>query len=150
MVIQFRDPVEFTCMWRATLNPCTSPYVPWYLGASRIPGGYGWILPQVGFNNHFTAPAGDLSYRPGRAWWAFQDVQDLADASYASVILPIAKEREALEKKWAEEQAEFEAKAREAYRQNPATAIAMLTEYTNNQAVRAWKTWRKLFEELMR
>lgn len=149
MVIQFREQPEFTCIWRATLNPCTSPYVPWYLGASKIPAGYGWILPKVGFENHFSVPAGDLSYRPGRAWWAFQDVQDLADASYATVISTIAKERDALEKKWAADQAEFEAKALEAFKKDPAAGVAMLTEYTNQQAVLAWKTWRNLFNKLM-
>jgi len=150
MVIQFRDPVEFTCMWRSTLNPCTSPYVPWYLGSSKIPGGYGWILPQVGFGNHFDVPAGDLCYRPGRAWWAFQSVQDLADASYASVIVPIARERDALEKEWAKDQAEFEAKARDAFKKDASVGVAMLTEYTNHQAVLAWKTWNKLFNDLMK
>lgn len=149
-VIQFRDRPEFTCMWRATLNPCTSPYVPWYLGSSKIPAGYGWILPQTGLGNHFSVPAGDLGYRPGRAWWAFQDVQDLADASYASVIRPISAKRDELEKKWAADQAEFEAKAREAFSKDATVGAAMLTEYTNHQAVLAWKTWRELFSELLR
>ena len=149
-VLQFREQVEFSCMWRATLNPCTSPFVPWYLGISKIPAGYGWILPQVGFNNHFAVPAGDLSYRPGHAWWAFQDVQDLADASYAAVVRQIASKRDELEQKWAKDQAAVETAAYEAFKQDPAKGVALLTQYTNDQAVLAWKTWRALFTNLMK
>lgn len=148
-VIQFREQPEFTCVWRATLNPCTSPYVPWYLGITKVPAGYCWFAPEVAASNHFSVPAGDLSYRPGRAWWAFQDVQDLADASYAAVIKEIAARRDGLEKSWESAQADFEAKARGAYRTDPARAAAMLTEYTDAQAGLAWRSWRKLFADLL-
>ncbi|HHW27563.1 MAG TPA: dipeptidase [Firmicutes bacterium] len=149
-VIQFREQPEFTCVWRATLNPCTSPYVPWYLGISKVPAGYGWLLPQVAFANHFNVPAGDLSYRPGRAWWAFQDVQDLADASYKTVIKTIKERRDALETKWVNAQEAFEAAARQAFLEDPAKGIRMLTEYTDAQAGLAWRTWRALFNDLMK
>jgi len=148
-VIQFRGQPEFTCIWRATLNPCTSPYVPWYLGITRVPAGYNWLPPQVGLSTHFSVPAGDLSYRPGRAWWAFQDVQDLADGSYATVFGEIVRRRDALEAQWARRQAEIEAKASEAFKEDPARAAAILTEYTNAQAVLAWRTWKALFNDLI-
>ncbi|HHY11668.1 MAG TPA: dipeptidase [Firmicutes bacterium] len=148
-VIQFREQPEFTCIWRTLLNPCTSPYVPWYLGITKIPAGYGWILPQVALGNHFDVPNADLSYRPGRAWWAFQNVQDLADASYAKVIPEIAQKRDDLEKQWADSQAQFEQSVHEAFKQDPLKTRAMLTNYTNAQAGLAWRTWRALFDELM-
>jgi dipeptidase len=149
-VIQFREQPEFTCIWRATLNPCTSPYVPWYLGIARIPAGYGWLSPQVAMANHFSVPAGDLSHRPGRAWWAFQDVQDLADATYATVIHEIVRRRNVLEEHWAKSQGGTEAAAREAYAEDPAKGVASLTDYTNAQADLAWRTWRALFNDLMK
>jgi len=148
-IIQFREEPAFTCIWRAALNPCTSPYVPWYLGITKVPAGYGWLSPQVGISTHFNVPAADLSYRPGRAWWAFQDVQDLADASYGSVIEEIVRRRDALEKQWSSYQPTIEAKAREAYQKDPARAAAILTDYTNQQAVLAWRTWRNLFNDLL-
>lgn len=149
-VIQFREQPELTCIWRATLNPCTSPYVPWYLGITKIPAGYGWMTPETGFSTHFNVPPDDLSYRPGRAWWAFRDVQDLADASYASVIEEIIRRRDTLEERWVAAQPQVEAKAQELLKTDPQQAIAFLTEYTNEQAVLAWKTWRALFNDLMR
>lgn len=149
-VIQFRDQPEFTCIWRATLNPCTSPYVPWYLGAGKVPAGYGWLLPQVAFANHFSVPAGDLSYRPGRAWWAFQDVQDLADASYATVTGIIQERRDALEGKWINAQPAFESSVRQVFADDPVKAVKMLTDYTDAQASLAWRTWRALFNDLMK
>ncbi len=148
-VIQFRQDPEFTCIWRTTLNPCTSPYVPWYLGAAVVPPGYGWITPRLGLRNHFDVPAADLTYRPGRAWWAFQDVKDLADASYATVIEEIRRRRDALEARWIAAQPDFEAKALKAYQEDPSGAVKMLTEYTNEQAGLAWRAWRKLFDDLM-
>lgn len=149
IVIEFRADPALTCVWRALLNPCTSVYVPWYLGSTRVPAGYGWFDPEKALANHFSVPAGDLGYRPGRAWWAFQDVQDLADASYATVVGAIQQRREALEAKWSETQPEFEAKVRAALRRDAAEAAELLTAYTNAQATLAWRTWRALFSELM-
>jgi hypothetical protein len=73
----------------------------------------------------------------------------LADASYASVIGEIAARRDALEKAWEDAQGEFEAKAYAAYKDDPAKAVAMLTEYTDKQAGLAWRGWRKLFNDLL-
>lgn len=42
-VIQFREDPNFNVYWRATGNPCRSPYVPWYGGITRVPDGYGWL-----------------------------------------------------------------------------------------------------------
>jgi len=150
IVVQFRDRPELTCIWRATLNPCTSPYVPWYLGITTVPAGYGWFPPEMGLATHFSVPAGDLSYRPGRAFWAFQDVQDLADASYATVIGEIVRRRDALEEQWARRQEEIETRAYEALKEDHSRAATILTEYTNEQAGLAWRTWRTLFNDLMK
>ncbi|MGI6626839.1 MAG: C69 family dipeptidase [Bacillota bacterium] len=149
-IIQLREQPEFTCMWRAILNPCTSPYVPWYLGSIKVPAGYGWILPQVAMANHFDVPVADLTYRPGRAWWAFQNVQDLADASYSTVINKIRQRRNALEKQWTEYQPEFESASYEAFEEDPNKAGIMLTDYTNAQAGLAWRTWRQLFDDILK
>lgn len=150
IVVQFRENPDFTCIWRATLTPCTSPYVPWYLGITKIPAGYGWLTHEIGMTTHFSVPQADLSYRPGRAWWAFQDIKDLADASYSSVIREIVRKRDQLEEQWRLMQHEIEARAHEAYEKDPAEARKILTRYTEEQAVLAWKTWRTLFEDLMR
>lgn len=149
-VIQFRKQPEFTCIWRTLLNPCTSPYVPWYLGITKIPAGYSWMSPEAALASHFDVPQADLSYRPGRAWWAFQSVQDLADAAYAQVFPKIAEARDTLENLWAESQAQFERQVYEVFKEDPARARAMLTDYTNAQAKKAWQAWRALFDELMK
>lgn len=149
IVIQMRDNPLFTCMWRATLNPCTSPYVPWYLGISRIPAGYGWIDPRTAAATHFNVCSSDLSYRPGRAWWAFHDVQDLADSSYSTVIEKIIEKINTLESQWVKQQQDLESAAYEAYRSDPEKAASILTEYTEIQARMAWRTWRALFRNLL-
>lgn len=149
-VVQFNARPDLTCVWRAILNPCTSPFVPRYLGATKAPAGYGWLTPELGLSTHFNVPAGDLAYRPGRAWWAFQSVQDLADASYATVIPAIAQARDALEGQWKSAQVSTEAQARALLEQDPAKAAAFLTDYTNTQATLAWHTWWALFNDLLK
>ena len=149
IVVQFREKPELTCVWRALLNPCTSPYVPWYLGIDKVPAGFGWISPKIGLGNHFDVPPADLSYRPGRAWWAFQDVQDLANASYAEFIGRITEYRDTLEDKWSKSQCEFEAQVLGAFAEDPDRAKEMLTSYTDQQARLAWTTWKKLFQDLL-
>ncbi|HON86854.1 MAG TPA: hypothetical protein PKU68_01400, partial [Bacillota bacterium] len=119
------------------------------LGIDKIPAGFGWISPETGLANHFDVPPADLSYRPGRAWWAFQDVQDLADESYAEFIGKISESRDALEEMWRKSQNEFEARVSETLSDNPGRAIKMLTAYTDKQARLAWTTWRKLFQDLL-
>jgi dipeptidase len=149
VIVQFREQPEFTCIWRATLNPDTSPYVPWYLGITKIPVGYNWITPTVGMATHFNVPVNDLVYNPSRAWWAFQSVQDLSDADYADVIPEITYYRDTLERQWANNQTAFEATAYAAFKEDPAKGRQMLTDYTNKQAGLAWLTWRKLFDSLL-
>ncbi|MGI6620796.1 MAG: dipeptidase [Bacillota bacterium] len=148
-VVQFREQAELTCIWRALLNPCTSPYVPWYLGITKVPAGYTWMSPEEALASHFSVPQSDLSYRPGRAWWAFRNVQDLADAAYAEVFPEIREARDALEKTWAEQQIQFERQVYGVFKEDPEKARAMLTDYTQAQAVRAWRTWWALFQRLM-
>ncbi|MEN6499444.1 MAG: C69 family dipeptidase [Rectinema sp.] len=150
VIVQFREQPEFTCIWRATLNPCTSPYVPWYLGITKVPDGYGWLDPKTGMASHFKVPVGDLMYRPSRAWWAFQDVQDLADYAYGDIVEQIQSKRDALEKRWADAQAKVEAKAYALYKEDPEMARAYLTAYTNEQAGLAWRSWRDLFDSLLK
>ena len=149
VIIQFREQPEFTCVWRATLNPCTSPYVPWYLGITKVPTGYGWLTPANGMATHFNVPVGDLLYRPSRAWWAFQDVQDLANGSYADIIQTIVHSRDALEKRWITGQPVIEKAAYAMFKQDKVKAMQMLTDYTNKQADLAWSTWRTLFNTLL-
>jgi len=150
VIIQFREQIEFTCIWHTTLNPCTSPYVPWYLGITKIPDGYGWLNPKAAMASHFKVPNSDLVYRPSRAWWAFQDVQDLADYAYADVISEIRLHRDALETQWQADQFAVESAARALYKQDPAKAMAFLTDYTNKQAGLAWSTYLDLFNSLVR
>ncbi len=148
VVIQFREQPEFTVMWRATLNPCTSPYVPWYLGITRVPDGYGWLTPEEGMATHFNPDPSDLAYNPDRAWWAFQDVQNVADARYKEVITEIAQRRDTLEKQWAAAQHGIETAAYNQFKKDPAKAMEFLTDYTNKQAGQAWRTWKTLYQDL--
>jgi dipeptidase len=150
IVVQFREQPQFTVIWRATLNPCTSPYVPWYLGIDRVPDGYGWLTPEEGMATHFNPDPSDLAHNPDRAWWTFQDVQNVADERYKEVIREIARRRDALEKQWAAAQRGIETAAYAQFEKDPLKAVEFLTEYTDKQAGQAWAAWRTLYEHLTR
>lgn len=100
--------------------------------------------------NHFNVPVSDLTYRPGRAWWAFQDVKDLADGDYLRFFDVIKRERDSLERMCSAEQKGFESRVHHTFKEDREKAASMLTDYTNKQADLAWRTWRKLFNELLK
>lgn len=100
IIIQFREDPKYTVMWKTTGHPCTSPYVPWYLGITEIPDGYGWIDADIGLKTHFEPPLEDLSYNPERSWWAFMDVQNIVEPQYGKVILQLKNNVSTLEKEW--------------------------------------------------
>ena len=37
LVVEFNEVTELTCLWKTTLRPCTNPYVPFYLGMTKVP-----------------------------------------------------------------------------------------------------------------
>lgn len=147
-IVQFRDNPDFTVIWNALGHPCTSPYVPWYLGINKIPDGFGWIDAQKGIDSHFTAAVNDYSYNDKRAWWAIMDLQNIADPQYGQVIAKLKKSRDNLEKQYVKEQPVLEGKAQEIYKQSPEKGRTYLTQYTNKQAQLAVNTAKGLYNEL--
>ena len=150
LIIQFRDNPQFTVIWKASGRPCTSPYVPWYLGIQKIPDGYSFGDPVRAMANHFNPTAADLSYDPEKAWWTFVDVQNIAEPQYVQggAVREIQKYRESLEKGFLQEQPGLEARAYWLYKKNPSEALKLLTDHTNTGAQKAWDTARRLYQIL--
>lgn len=148
-VIQFRDNPDFTVYWRTSGHPCTSPYIPFYLGIEEVPDGFGWIDPVEGMANHFNSPPiEDFDYNADRAWWSFMDLQYLADPQYGEVIDEIQKDIFGLEKEWANRQKGTETAAYAQYKNNPDKAREFLTDYTNKEAGKAVDLAKKLYDKL--
>ena len=148
MIVEFHEITDLTCIWRTTLNPCTSPYVPWYLGITKVPEGYSWYGPEESLDRHFQVPESDLSYNKDRAWWVFYGVQEKANNSYRSVIDKIIDFRDELERQWHQYQALIEDQALRWLGTDRDKAKEILNEYTSTQAVLAWRRWRELLNIL--
>ena len=80
--------------------------------------------------------------------WINNWVANQAYSRYNQMIGDIRKVQNDIEDAWHRNQAGFEAQALAAYKQNPAQAVEMLTNYSCNQAQQATQRYRKLGEYL--
>jgi len=140
LIVEFRNDPRFTVVWRTSGRPCTSPYVPWYLGIQKLPEGYGWIDPGTGQDNHFRPSAGNLGYDPGRAWWAFMDLQNALEPDYAGGgdVAEVKKALKTFEQECLASREAVETKALASLGKDEAQAMAVLTAFTNDRARAAW------------
>ncbi len=155
LIVQFREDPDLTVVWWTTGRPCTSAYVPWYLGIRQVPEGYGWKDPVEGMKSHFTPAPGDLSYDARKAWWAFNDLQNglepkylgagkASDADTSPEVLSARKRWRALEKEWLGRQEKIEETAVAAGKNGREAVREVLSRYTAEQAKRAWDMAREM------
>ena len=160
LIVQFRENPDFTVVWWTAGRPCTSVYVPWYLGIQRVPEGYGWKDPVEAMASHFKPSEDDLSRNPERAWWAFMDLQNTlepryfgddrvgeteshlktgTDGSFAgNQVLMVQKGWRELENEWLGRQKTVEAEASALGTKGAESVREYLTRYTADQAKKAW------------
>jgi len=149
LIIQFRADPRFTVIWLTIGRPCTSPYVPWYLGMKKVPEGYGRVDPGKSPDSHFRTSAEDYGYDPTRAWWAFIDLQNLAEPQYeeGDVVKEIVSRRNTFEAECLKRQASVETKARSLDEAPQERALAYLTNYSEVQAEKARGQAEKIYRE---
>ena len=150
LIVEFRNDPRFTVIWRTSGRPCTSPYVPWYLGIQKLPDGCGWVDPKTGQDNHFKPSAKNLSYDPGRAWWAFMDLQNGLEPGYTGGgdAAEIKKDLMVFEQECLRSREPVEAKALASQGKDEAQAMAVLTAFTNDRARAAWTLAKNEYDKL--
>ncbi|MDI3523147.1 MAG: hypothetical protein PWP43_1329 [Bacillota bacterium] len=150
-VTQLRDNVPAALKavyWRTSGRPDTSPYVPWYLGITAVPEGHFWAEPTVGSSLQFKPHAALYDYDRTKAWWTFQDLENIVDAQYGSVIGKVQKTWQNFEEEALAKQAEVEKEACRLLAKDEAAGRAYLTQYTNSLAQKAWQQAKELIGEL--
>lgn len=147
-VIQFRENPDFTLYWRTCGHACTCPYIPIYLGITKVPDGFGWIDPVEGMANHFNPPAEDFEHDPDKAWWAFIDLQNLIESQYGEVIDEVQEEVLNLEKQWANKLKGIENAAYAQCKKDPYKAREFLTKHVNMEAAKAVDLANRLYKKL--
>lgn len=135
-VTQLRDwmPPEIGAVaWISMKTPCSSAFVPWYMGTTRVPKAY-----TLGTNK----------YTEGSAWWAFHRLVTKVDRHYGATIGTVRARWDAFEARELARQAAVEAAALELYETDSDAAIEYLTKYSNRRAGKAYKTALALFAEI--
>ena len=161
LIVQFRENPDFTVVWWTAGRPCTSVYVPWYLGIQRVPDGYGWKDPVEAMAGHFKPSEADLSHNPERAWWAFMDLQNALEPRYfgeakgqearvfAGIdVQAVQKRWRQLEKECLNRQKAVEAEAVAVGKKGGAAARDSLTRYTVDQAKKVWTAAKEIAADL--
>jgi dipeptidase len=159
LIIQLRENPDFTVVWWTAGRPCTSVYMPWYLGIQRVPVGYGWKDPVEAMASHFKPSEDDLSHNPERAWWAFMDLQNGLESRYfgddkgrnvevfaGAEVLAVQKKWRELEKEWIGQQKAVESGAAAAGKKSEDAVHDLLNRYTAGQAYKAWSEAKKIGE----
>jgi dipeptidase len=156
-VIQQREwlpPAIGTVVWRALDEPCSSVFVPWYLGANRIPGEF-CQAPESLYTTsrdlldfHFTPPAEtwqpDMESAPG----VFMHLGRLVDVHYPRVIDYVKGEWQRFEDQAFALQPHIEKTALELYNKDEALAREYLNLYTGAQAIKSLKMAKNLIKEI--
>jgi dipeptidase len=161
LIIQFRENPDFTVVWWAAGRPCTSVYVPWYLGIQRVPEGYGWKDPVEAMASHFKPSEDDLSHNPARAWWAFMDLQNALEPRYSgddegrnaggfagTEVIRVRRKWMDLDKEWLSRQQAVEAEAALMGNKGAEAVREYLTRYSADQAKKAWVLAKDRLKEL--
>ncbi len=141
-------PPEIGCIyWRATAEPATSVFTPWYLGITETPADYCRpvdIATQLSLEYQFQPPAGTFDRDPKLAWWTFKDLQDLVHKDYAARTRRVQEVWASTEKRMLADQEAVEKKAIALWKSDPVAAQGFLTRYCAELAAAACKEAEKL------
>ena len=135
-------------LWLNFGRPDVNTYVPFYPVATQIPayyhyvpGGGGW---KASLAHQFDPLPGTFTYHSDRAFWIFNDVENISGLAYYKTIGMIQKTWKSQEKEDFAWQRAIEKSALMLYKSNPKQAVLFLQEYSNARAMYALHTAKQL------
>lgn len=137
-ITEFNDDVNLTCIWRAFPRPCAAPFVPWYLGILKLPKGYEWINYKASQVSHFAVDPSEFKYDPHYAYWAFRTLQDTMEFDYQYCQEKVHSSIKELETEWTTTKPVIDQAYKALKDADETYARQLLTDYTCQQAQRAW------------
>jgi len=152
-VIQQRSgmpPAIGTLVWRSLDQPCSSAFVPWYLGATRIPEAYHHSTEKLSTTKrdlldfHFDLPPETWELDRDSASGTFGYLGGLVDAWYDLTIDFVRERWNEFEGVQFELQPAVEKTALGLWEENPALSREYLATYTYSRAVEALDIAREL------
>ncbi len=139
-------------LWLSFGRPDVNTYVPFYPVATNIPDCYHFVPQNGGWRtslaNHFKPLPGTYRYQSDRAYWIFNDLENISGLAYYKTIDTIQKTWKSHEEEAFALQSTIEQSALKLYKTNPQLAIRYLEEYSNGRARYAIQTAKMLTTKL--
>lgn len=138
MIVEFNDDKDLTTVWRTTLRPCVSPYIPWFVNIKGTPKGWSWQDIEAAQLTHLRSCDDEMKYHADRAYHAFHMLNMTMEYAYSYACGMVHDEVAAIEK----ELGIIVPQVRETYlslRQiSPESAKTFLTDFVFSQTQKAW------------
>ncbi len=135
-------------LWLSFGRPDVNTYVPFYPVATQppacyhyVPGNGNW---KTSLAHQFKPLPGTFTYQHDRAFWIFNDLENISGLAYYKTIGMIQKRWKQQEKEAFALQPAVEKSALMLYKTNPKRAAQFLQEYSNARAMQAIKISRQL------
>lgn len=139
-------------LWLSFGRPDVNTYLPFYPVATKIPDFYHFVPGNGGWKasleNHFTPLPGTYDFQPDRAYWIFNDLENISGLNYYKTIEKIRQTWRPMENQAIALQASVEATALALYKNNPDLALRYLQEYSNSRAYKAIRAAKALTNKL--
>lgn len=158
-VVQQRNwlpPMIGTVYWRALDQPCSSVFVPWYLGATRIPEAF-QKAPESLYSTkrdlldfHFNAPAETWAMNLESASCVFTLLGEMVDAHYGIAIDYVQKTWSAFEDQAFKMQPLIDETALKLHESDPSLSQEYLNLFTSAQALKSLETAKNLIDDIKR
>jgi dipeptidase len=142
-------PVEIgTLMWLAPRRCDVQPFIPWYCGVTRVPDNYAKKGYLNSIQDHYSPPADIHQMSKDLAYWNFEVLSANINQDFVKKHPVALAKKLDMEASLLEAQGAFEKCALRQYKTNPKQAIRMITDYSNQQAHRAYRQTVALLAEL--
>ena len=137
-MIDFADIPELTCVWRAFPRPCIAPYLPWYVGITKLPKGYENFGANTALASHFAVDPAEFRYDSSRAYWAFHMLENIMEFDYQFCEEKVHGDIEKMEAAMTAAKPLIDEAYHKLAETSPEYARQLLTDYTAAQAQKAW------------
>ncbi len=143
-----------TVVWRALEPPCASVFVPWYLGATRIPAAFQMAPLRADTTSrrrvdfHFNMPPETWRLGLESSGAMFKLFSNIVDGDYKEAIGLVRKTWDEFEAREFELQPVVDETALRLYEKDKPIALEYLTLYTNALAQASFEAARELIEKL--
>ena len=148
-------PQEIGCIyWLATGSPCTTVFVPWYLGMAALPQEW-QVAEETPLNTerpfleyHFEPTADKLKFNPTSAYYTFCELEYLIDGNYQEEIEEVQQTWQAMEQREFTLQPYVEETALTLFDSDKELAMQYLTQYSTGLSLEALSKARLMIDDL--